>query len=46
MDVGIASFGVAEGGGQPVVGSEITFQAEVVNNGDAAESEGTFICGG
>ncbi len=36
-DVGIASFLVAQGGGQPVVGSEITFDATILNNGDAAD---------
>ncbi|MCL2648906.1 MAG: BatA domain-containing protein [Phycisphaerales bacterium] len=38
-DVGIASFIVAEGGGggHPVVGSEILFEAQIINNGDAGE---------
>jgi hypothetical protein len=36
-DVGIERFGVADGSGAPVVGSEIVFEAEVVNNGDGAE---------
>lgn len=36
-DVGIASFAIAQGGGQPVIGSEIIFEAQVINNGDAAD---------
>jgi len=34
-DVGVVSFNVASG--QPVVGNEITFEAQVLNSGDAAD---------
>jgi len=35
-DVGIASFTAGQGGGNPVVGSEVMFEATLLNNGDAA----------
>ncbi len=35
-DAGIASLDVADGSAPAVVGSEVTFQAQIVNNGDAA----------
>ncbi|HUO08606.1 MAG TPA: BatA domain-containing protein [Phycisphaerae bacterium] len=35
-DVGIASFGIAEGAGAAVLGTEVTFDAQIVNSGDAA----------
>ena len=36
-DVGVASFALAEGSVRPVIGAELTFEAQLVNNGDAAE---------
>ncbi len=36
-DVGITSFTLAEGTQRPVVGAELTFEAQLINNADAAD---------
>jgi Mg-chelatase subunit ChlD len=36
-DVGIVSFKLAEGSERPAVGTQLTFEAELINNGDAAD---------
>jgi Aerotolerance regulator N-terminal/von Willebrand factor type A domain len=36
-DIGISSFALAEGSSAPVVGGEVTLEAQVINNSDAAQ---------
>ena len=38
-DVGIASFGLAEGSGAAVLGSDITLEAQLLNSGDTAAAK-------